>query len=356
MRYLRRAGDHVRGPDGRRLPWRAIAEKAAVKVRLLAGRPRARRAERDLINWNVKVLGYRLAEEMAQALPAPPPEPVPAPAGLASKACVQADIESAWFAYWAHRLKAAPIYHRKLWEFCFILQALHEAGALRPGARAVGFGCGEEPLPSLFASLGMTVLATDAPPALSAASGWAASSEYAGSIDSLYKPEICGRAVFDRLVKLRHVDMNRIPADLAQGFDIVWSACALEHLGSIARGLGFIEDSARCLAPGGIAVHTTEWNFASDRRTRDDCGTVLFQRRHFEAVASRLAAAGFTVAPLDFSLGSGVLDRFIDVPPYSWGLEPPFATLLTKEDEAHLKLSVEGFAVTSFGLVIRKPA
>ena len=42
------------------------------------------------------------------------------------------------------------------------------------------------------------------------------------------------------LVSLRHVDMNHVPADLAGRFDIVWSACALEHLGSIANGLRFM--------------------------------------------------------------------------------------------------------------------
>jgi len=311
-------------------------------------------AERQALRWDVKVMGYHLARQMAEALPPVPPGAAPRIVGLGSKGCVQEDIESDWFTYWCRRLETAPIYHRKIWEFCYILQALHDAGALRPGATAIGFGCGTEPLPSLFAALGITVLATDAPPAL-AGSGWTETGQHMASLDILHKPELCDRPTFDRLVSLRYVDMNRIPADLADGFDFAWSACALEHLGDIANGLRFIEESLACLKPGGVAVHTTEWNFGNEDSTVEDGPTVLFQRRHFEAVAARLVARGFQVAPLDFSLGSGVLDQFVDVPPYSWDRSNLFQAVLGRGREAHLRLMVDGYPATSFGLIVRKP-
>lgn len=312
------------------------------------------RRERRILRWDVKVLGYHLARQMALALPPVAPGATPKRVGLTSKGCVQADIESEWLAYWAHRLRATPIYHRKLWEFCFILQALFDAGALAPGAQAIGFGCGEEPLPSLFAQMGISVVATDAPPEIIKGSGWDDTGQYARSLDALYKPELCERPAFDRIVSLRYADMNRIPVDLAGQFDFAWSACALEHLGTIDKGLDFIEESLKCLRPGGIAVHTTEWNFAADDATIDKGPTVLFQRKHFEAVAARLSAKGFTVEPLDFDLGSGPLDQFVDIPPYAWDRANRPSDLM-RDDQAHLRLAVGGFAVTSFGIIVKRP-
>jgi SAM-dependent methyltransferase len=253
-------------------------------------------------------------------------------------------VESAWFAYWAGRLKAAPIYHRKLWEFCYILQALFDVGALRAGKRCIGFGCGEEPLPSLFASMGISVIATDAPSDVIEAAGWAATGQHSHSLEALFKPYLCNRPEFDRLVSLTYLDMNDIPNSLAGHFDFAWSSCALEHLGSIFNGLRFIEESLSCLKAGGIAVHTTEWNFSNEEETLDNAGTVLFQRRDFEKLAQHISAKGFVVAPLDFDTGSGLLDKFIDIPPYKGS------------QDAHLRLSVGGFASTSFGIIVTRPS
>jgi SAM-dependent methyltransferase len=279
----------------------------------------------------------------------------PGHAGLTSKACVQADIEAAWFSYWSHRLAATPVYHRKLWEFCYILQALGEAGVLEPGRSGLGFGCGEEPLPSLFAAMGVTVLATDAPGDIGATLVWTDTGQYSASIEALHKPDICNRETLERFVSLRHVDMNQIPEDLSAQFDFTWSSCAFEHLGSIAKGLAFVENSVRCLKPGGVAVHTTEWNYAPSGEPVDNCGTVLFRREHLEALAKRLMTDGYDVAPLDFGVGNGVLDQFIDLPPYSRQLAEPFHSVLD-DAQVNLRLMVGDQVTTSFGLIIRAPA
>ena len=63
-----------------------------------------------------------------------------------SRPCRQADFETPWFSYWSERLGERLRYHRKLWEFVFIAQALHERRQLRAGARGLGFGVGREPL------------------------------------------------------------------------------------------------------------------------------------------------------------------------------------------------------------------
>ena len=51
--------------------------------------------------------------------------------------------------------------HRKLWEWCYIAQALDERGLLRSRSKGLAFAVGQEPLTAAFASLGCQVVATD---------------------------------------------------------------------------------------------------------------------------------------------------------------------------------------------------
>jgi hypothetical protein len=138
--------------------------------------------------------------------------------------------------------------------------------------------------------------------------------------------------------------MNHIPEDLlAEQFDFTWSTCSFEHVGSIELGQQFILNQMRCLRPGGIAVHTTEFNLSSDEYTLDHQGTVLFRRRDMEDLARSLRAEGHLIE-LNFSPGNGRLDHYADVPPYfvPGGL--------------HLKLLLDKYITTSIGLVIQKAA
>ena len=256
-----------------------------------------------------------------------------------SSACRQESFEQPYYAYWAGKLAYAPRYHRKLWEFVFILQALHERGAIRPGARGLGFGVGEEPLAAYLASQGCQIVGTDMAPDDAAAAGWTDTQQHAAGKEALRRSLACPDEVFDANVSFELCDMNAIPASL-DGFDFCWSACALEHLGSIEKGLTFIERSLGCLKAGGLAVHTTELNVSSNTDTVDNAGTVLFRKQDFEALAIRLAAAGHVVAPLNFDTGRGPLDQYVDLPPFR--VEP------------HLKLAIEGYATTSFGVIVRK--
>ncbi|MBW2447965.1 MAG: class I SAM-dependent methyltransferase, partial [Deltaproteobacteria bacterium] len=274
-----------------------------------------------------------------------PPEPPRI--GLCSKPTTQADLESDWVAYWCNQLGIRPVYNRKIWELCYVLQAFSEGvpGFLSGGARGIGFGCGREPLPSLMAKLGHDIVATDLGAEASIGRGWAETGQHMGRADDAYHEAIVDRATFDQRVSARAMDMNRLDRDLDGQFDFCWSVCALEHLGSIDQGLDFIENSLRVLRPGGVAVHTTEFNYAEDSETIDHWPTVLFQPRHFEQIAQRLERSGFEVARLDFDVGDAPLDRFIDVPPY---LDGPEAT--------QLKLAIDGFRCTCFGLIVRRPA
>jgi SAM-dependent methyltransferase len=307
----------------------------------------------DALALNVKAMGYQLARQLSASLAAQPSSG-PQQAGLDSKLSTQADLESAWARHWLSELKITPFLHRKLWEFAYILQVLHDRGLLRRGVRGVGFGCGREPLASYFATRAMDVVTSDLPPEDARAAGWMSTNEYAPAPDHARDPQIVDAETFARHVRHRAVDMNAIPGDL-RDFDFCWSTCALEHLGSIEQGLQFIERSLDCLRPGGTAVHTTEFNINPNGPTVDNWVTVYFQRKHMERLAARLAAHGHVVAPFDFSTGDGPLDQFIDLPPWpndvllgeiAAGLGMPY----------HLKVAADGFIVTCLGLAITKAA
>ncbi len=256
-----------------------------------------------------------------------------------SQACTQAQMAEPAYAYWCAQIGEEARSHRKQWEFCYILQVLARYGMLAPGLRGLGFGVGGEPLAAIFAKRGVSVLATDLEPQRALESGWVETSQHAASKAELNNRAICPPEIFERLVDFRFMDMNAIDGDLTGGFDFCWSACALEHLGSIENGLEFIANSVDCLKPGGLAVHTTEFNCSSNRDTLDHASTVLFRRKDFLGLADRLAARGCRLE-FNFNLGKQPLDRHVDVPPY--------------RQDNHLKLKIDRWTSTSFGIVVRK--
>ncbi len=312
------------------------------------------RGEREagLLRWSVKVLGAEMAERHYAAGLAGPAAPVPAGPvhlGLASRTCRQADIEHDWLRHWARILGTPPVYHRKLWEDAFVLQAAWEAGMLSPGRRALGFAVGREALPAILAAHGVEVVATDLDAGDARARDWIETGQHGHATEALYRAEVLARAEFDRLVSFRPADMARLPEGLQQrGFDMVWSVCALEHLGSLERGLDFVLAAMRCLKPGGVAVHTTEFNLDGAGGTVGRGSTVLYQRRHLERLAARLAAEGHRMLPLDDNQGPGMLDRFIDLAPLLEAEGPPLGPLFPP----HLRLSVQGYPVTSAGILV----
>jgi hypothetical protein len=265
-------------------------------------------------------------------------EPAGASMLTGSALCREAHFADPWFGYWSVRCGEKPYFHRKLWEYYFLIDSLWRAGLLAPGKRGLGFGVGREPLPSLFVSLGCKIVATDMDQSLAARIGWVKSSQHAGKLEALNERGLCDPALFRERVSLEVVDMNAIPAGL-RDHDFCWSTCAIEHLGSIEAGLHFVEESLRCVRPGGLSVHTTEYNLSSSDDTLDRGRTVLFRRRDIEQLASRLRARGHEVSAIDFNAGDGILDGFVDVPPY--------------RHAPHLRLLLERYTSTCFGLVVR---
>ena len=146
---------------------------------------------------------------------------------------------------------------------------------------------------------------------------------------------------FNDNVEFENADMTRISKTFNNKYDIVWSNCALGHLGSIDKGLKFIEKSLDCLKPGGIAVHTTETNIVSDSDTIETGGTVIFRRKDLIGIFYKLRSLGYECAPLYLNFGSDPEDKSISFNPY--------------EGDNLLKLNADGYLLSQMVLIIRKP-
>jgi hypothetical protein len=256
-----------------------------------------------------------------------------------SQMCTAAQFDEPVYQEWLEAMKSPRHRHRKQWEFVYIMQALDRYGMLQDGARGIGFGVGEEPLPAVFAARGCSVLATDLPSEHDRAADWRATSQHIDSRDNLRRPDICPDERFSEAVTFRPVDMTDIPDDIAD-YDFCWSSCALEHLGSIEAGLQFITNSLKCLKLGGVAVHTTELNLSSNTKTVSEGGTVLFRRQDFERLALELVSLGHSIAQIKYDQGDTPVDKYIDMPPYA--------------AHDHLKAALSAYVTTSFGIIVRK--
>lgn len=248
-----------------------------------------------------------------------------------------ADFASDWLPARAAEIRETPRLHRKVWEFAVIEQVYHET--IGSGGSALGFGCGREPIPAWLAGRGCRVLATDL--AAEEAGDWVPSGQHSGGLADLPFEGICERGRLEELVRYESLDMRRIPDRLLRGaFDFTWSCGSFEHIGGIEAGLQFFLRQMNCLKPGGIAAHTTEFNFASNAKTIEAHNLVLFRRRDLEDLARRLAAQGDALWPLDLEPGTEPADAYVDPYPY--------------EGEVHLSLAINQHVSTSVLLVARR--
>lgn len=256
-----------------------------------------------------------------------------------SELCKAKDQYADWYRHWCNQLKETPQFHRKQWEYVYIMQALWERGCIERGKKGLVFATGNEPLPAVFASFGCNILATDIFPEKGVEMGWDNGNQLCFGIESLNKRQLCDEEDFDKLVQYRPVDMNDIPDDLA-GFDFNWSSCSFEHLGTLDKGFLFLKNQLKTLKPGGWAVHTTEYNISSNDETQENNSTVIYRQRDIEYIINELRNEGHFVEELDLSLGGLPEDFMVDTEPH--------------QQKVHLKLQVDKYVVTSIGLIIQK--
>lgn len=270
-----------------------------------------------------------MSDQSAKALPEPTLETV------ASQLCTSQQFHEPVYDRLCREIAQDKLFHRKQWEYVYILRALEQLCVLQPGYSGLGFGCGKEPLAAVMARRGVNVLCTDIAPVEEGDAYW-------GSTDvrGFFYEGICSWETFEKHVTFRPADMNAIPDDLGQ-HDFIWSSCALEHLGSLQHGIDFVLNANKCLRPGGIAVHTTEYNVEGDDETFESVGLSLYRRKEMLRLKSLVEDQGHVFLPINFNMGDGELDKYVDLPPYN--------------RNKHLKLIVEEkYVTTSIGFIIIK--
>ncbi|NDZ14504.1 hypothetical protein C7T35_18170 [Variovorax sp. WS11] len=235
-----------------------------------------------------------------------------------------------------------PRFHRKQWEWVFVLHKLLESGAVSPGARGLVFGVGREPLPAAFAGMGANITATDAPLDLPMTAAWSSTNQHSTALAGLSYPAIVPDDKLAQHVTHAYCDMTAIGPEFT-GYDFNWSSCCFEHLGSLEAGMQFVVNAVeKTLHPSGVAVHTTEFNASSNEATVETGETVIYRRRDMEELVRRLRERGHEVEEFRIGPMAHVLDYHVDVPPYMGNI--------------HLKLLLAGYACTSVGIVVRRGA
>lgn len=262
------------------------------------------------------------------------------PRGGVSRCCTQKDFYSPSFLRIAEQMHLPSGIHRKSWEFVYIVQTLENYGILQEDKSGIGFAVGLEPLPSFFADRKINILATDLSLSAKSAKEWEATGQNAGgNLEKLYKPDLCEKSVFQKYVRYRDVDMNCLPDNLGT-FDFCWSSCAIEHVGSLSKSKKFLKNMLKVLKPGGIAVHTTEFNLISNDDTVEDGKSVIFRRRDIEEMRDWFTSNGHHMET-SFVRGSDEGDLFVDIPPF-------------KSDPYHLNLQLDEYIATSFAIIVHK--
>jgi SAM-dependent methyltransferase len=234
-------------------------------------------------------------------------------------------------------IRHPPQFHRKLWEWAFILHHAEREGKVGTGMKALGFGVGLEKLPAIFASRGCVVVATDGPNDV--AYEWIDTGQHSLHKSQLFCDFIIDKDRFNSLVSFEVCDMKNISSHL-RDFDLCWSACSLEHLGSLDAGIEFIANSLKTLKVGGIAIHTTEFNVSSETETAASGPTVLYRRSDIDRMRARLEKDGHSVRPITIPAAVLAIDKHVDFPPYS--------------HNPHLKLKLMDYVTTSIGIVVKR--
>jgi len=221
--------------------------------------------------------------------------------------------------------------HRRVWQHVYIVSVLASMGCIGKGRSAIGLGVQRERIASLLASRGVEVVAIGRP-------GETTEQESRGGLH-LFFPEIVQLEDFELLVHFTEADLREPELDLGGPYDMCWSCAMAQHMGTLDKVTGLLEGSLNLLKPGGVAVHTLDFNVGSDSATVEEPNFSIPRRRDIEALVTRLTRAGHEVLPLNLHPGHDTADGVVDTPPY--GLP-------------HLKLQVGEHVVTSLGIAVRK--
>jgi SAM-dependent methyltransferase len=151
---------------------------------------------------------------------------------------------------WALGLVAPENRQRKIWEYVHCVAGLTRLGCLTPSAHALGVAAGHEPVIYWLASRVAKVYATDL------YQGKFANIEADPAV--LHNPEKYAPYPYPKdHVHFFPMDGSAFSVRNAS-IDFIFSLCSIEHFGSRENSRRALQEMARVLRPGGVAVVSTE--------------------------------------------------------------------------------------------------
>lgn len=233
----------------------------------------------------------------------------------------------------ALRLDARTALHRKDWEFAAVARLVR----LEHPERVLVLAAGRERLVSWLAAQNVTVVATDQ--RAEGARAWVHSNQHSSTREDLYHPDLVSWEQFAAHVTHEELDMtvDPVPEHLRSAFDLVYSLCAVEHVGTLERSKAIPVRFMASLRSGGLALHTTEFTLSSLDSTVMYGDPVIWRRQDVERVLDALIHEGHEVEPPCWDAGPAIVDT------------PPFSP---QREHVHLRLLEH--TVTSYALIARR--
>ena len=281
---------------------------------------------------------------------------------ISFKMCTQREFSSPWY---LNAMRHIDIYadehddhsaqghswdhhwhHRKLWELAYVVHVVTTMQLCKPGKRGFVTAVGKEFLPQLFAKFGCDIVASDLPDG-EIASGWDAGGMHASNMKQLYTPGYKGVTweQFNKRVHYQPENINSLSDGIQQQrFDFVWSTCSVEHVGSIEKGIAAVLNSVKLLKPGGVAIHTVEFNLWSEEETLLSENESIWRKKDMEKLIAAARKAGYIVPSVSWGAGHMKFDRV-----------PNGQGRCEYSDHNHVKLGCFKEIKTSYAMVIQKP-
>lgn len=254
---------------------------------------------------------------------------------IASQVCTSKQFSEPIYYRLCKEIAQDKLFHRKQWEYIFILRALEQLCVLQSSFSGLGFGCGKEPLAAVMAKRSVDVICTDIEPVEKGDAYWGST-----NVRDYFYEGICTWEQFEKHVSFRPANMNDIPDDLGiHEFHLVILCSRTSWFASTWNRF-----RAQCQQmPEGrwrSSAHDRAQRRGRGGNVRERRSLLISEERHPpHAGAGR--QQGNVFLPINFNMGSDELDKYVDLPPFN--------------RNKHLKLLVEEkYVTTSIGFVILK--
>lgn len=267
--------------------------------------------------------------------------------------CISADFSSTWYKKWSKIMNLPISKHAKFWEMATIAEALSARGCLSSDKVGLGMGVGAENLVSAFASRGVKIVATDQDPDTTTAQKWN-NGQLTKDKETLFYPDIIGKASFNKLVTYQQYDMNQHNKQYNDKFDFIWHNCVIGHLGSMEKSIKHLLRSAKYLKEGGWLVFTTELNISNFNKTIvRDSDTIIWRLKDIEQLFNQMLKNGMLADRLKLRMGIDNFDARINYN-HLISLSDSSSVKLNSPDYSEIKIPFSGYAITQVLLCFQK--